>query len=151
MEYINRILYKFNNNSYLTGVALIILNIGSKYIELGLSKTQEQAIKAVLAREILIFSMIFVSTKDVMLSIIVTASFVVLTNFLLNENSKFCIAKGFMRRVSVAMDINDDNVITEEEENRAIRLLEKAKKQKRKQQQYKFASYLPFQEVNNLI
>ena len=73
MDILNRIrniTSPINNSPYLSGITMIMLNIGSKYIEIGFSKTQEEALRAGLAREMLIFSMIFMATKDIIISIL---------------------------------------------------------------------------------
>lgn len=128
-----------NHSPLLAGIAMIILNVGSKYVELGFSKTQEQAIKAGITREILIFSIIFVGTKDLVLSIIMTASFVVLSNYLFNEKSKFCVASGYLNRLMLEIDRNGDNVISKEEEEWAIKTLQKARENEQKSS---YSSYL---------
>lgn len=143
---IGRTLGMLNNSPLLAGLAMLMLNIGSKYVELGLSKTQEQALRNGIARELLIFAMVFMATKDIVLSTIMTASFIILSDFILNENSRFCIIPSYMRRISMEIDLNGDNVISEEEEEKAIEVLRKAKEQKRKKQQAMFVANLPSQQ-----
>ena len=40
------------------------------------------------------------------------------------------------------VDVNKDNIISEEEEERALEILKKAKKQKKKQNQMQFINYM---------
>ena len=136
--YINRL----NNSKLLAGLVMLLLNVGTKYIEIGLSKTQEQALRNALGRELLIFAVVFMGTHDIILSIIMTASFMVLSNHLFNEKSKYCIISNKLSRIQSVMDVNNDDYISKEEENKAIDILEKAKKQKRRQTQSEFISYL---------
>ena len=143
---IGRTLGMLNNSPLLAGLAMLMLNIGSKYVELGLSKTQEQALRNGIARELLIFAMVFMATKDIVLSTIMTASFIILSDFVLNENSRFCIIPAYMRRISMEIDLNGDNIISEEEEEKAFEVLRKAKEQKRKKQQAMFVANLPSQQ-----
>ena len=42
--------HKINNSKLFAGLVMIMLNIGSKYIEIGFSKTQEEALRAGLAQ-----------------------------------------------------------------------------------------------------
>lgn len=139
--YVNYLIRTINNSHLLAGLSIIFLNIGSKYIELGLTKTQEQALRYVLAREMLIFSMIFTATKDFVLSILMTGAFSAMTNHLFNEKSKYCILSEKLRRISYEVDLNNDGEISPEEEEHAIRILQKAKQQKKRNQQAKFTSY----------
>lgn len=132
---ISKYINKFNHSPILAGISMIILNIGSKYVELGFSKTQEQALKASMTREILIFSMVFVATKDITLSIMMTASFIILSNYIFNEKSRFCIASGYLKGLMQEIDRNGDNVISKEEEQWAIKILQKARQNENKSQQ----------------
>ena len=47
---------KLNNSKLLAGLAMIILNLFSKYVQLNFSKSQEAYIKSAITREILIFT-----------------------------------------------------------------------------------------------
>ena len=38
-------IYSLNNSKFLIGVTMLLLNVGSRYVELGFSKTQEQALR----------------------------------------------------------------------------------------------------------
>ena len=147
---ISKVINSLNNSPFLAGLAMIILNIGSKYIEIGLSKTQEQAIRNSIAREVLIFTIVFVGTKDVVMSILMTAAFIIMADFLLNSNSRYCICPSYMRRLDMEVDLNGDNVISEQEEEKAIEILRKAKEQKKKKQQAHFTSLLPYSSAANI-
>ena len=85
------ILESLNNSKLLAGLAMILLNIGSKYIEFDFSKTQEQWIKFNIGREILLFVITFTATHDIIISILLTAAFIILSDTVFNENSKYCI------------------------------------------------------------
>ena len=147
---IGRGLAMLNNSPLLAGLAMLMLNIGSKYIEIGLSKTQEQAIRNGIAREILIFAMVFMGTKDIILSVIMTASFIILSDYIFNEKSRFCIIPSYLRRISMEIDLNGDNIISEEEEARALDILRKAKEQKHNKVQALFTSHLPSQQYSGI-
>lgn len=135
-------LHKINNSKLLAGIVMLLLNVGSKYIELGLSKTQEHALRNALGRELLIFAVVFMGTHDIILSIIMTASFLVLSNHLFNEKSKYCLVPHKFYKIQQTIDTNNDKVVSEEEEKRALDILEKAKYQKKKQNQKLFLSYM---------
>ena len=118
-----------NTSPFLAGLAMLMLNIGSKYVEIGLSKSQEQALRAGLAREILIFSMVYMGTKDVVLSIIMTASFIVLSDHLFNEESKFCVCPAYLKKIKMELDLNKDDKISDEEIEKARKILKQANQQ----------------------
>jgi hypothetical protein len=127
--------YKFDifmndlgTNKLLIGVFMIFMNIGSRYIELKLTKGQEMILKNI-AREVLIFTIAFVATKDLILSFIITAIFIILDNFVFNEKSKYSILPEKYKKLASLIDTNNDNVISENEINKAYDILKKARGQ----------------------
>ena len=131
-----------NNSPYLAGITMILLNVGTKYVEFGFTKTQEEAIRNSIARELIIFSMLFMATKDILYSILMTAAFIILTDHLFNDESKFCVIPNHLRRISLEIDRNGDNIISDEEEEKAIEILRKAKQQKKLKQQAEFTAFM---------
>ena len=77
---------------------------------------------------------------------ILTASFTVLSNIILNENSKYCIIPHKFKKIKEAIDTSGDGNISPEEEKNAIEILEKAKKQRLKEVQGTFLSYMNAQQ-----
>ena len=143
IEFVKQAESYINKSSIITGIAILILNVGSKYVEMGFSNTQEAAIRAGLTREILIFSMVFIATKQFTLSILMTSAFIVLANYIFNEKSRLCIMSKSFQRIAEQIDTNKDNYISKEEEDKALDILKRAELQKKKQQQDLFLSYLP--------
>jgi hypothetical protein len=135
-------IHPINTSKLFAGILMILMNIGSKYIEMGLSKSQEQALRNGLGREIMIFCVVFLGTRDIVLSIIMTAAFVILSNHVFNENSRFCVIPNHLKKLNELIDVNDDKVISPEEEKQAMEILEKAKKIRKKKQQGEFLSYM---------
>lgn len=121
-----------NNSKFFAGLVMIILNIGSKYITVRLSKSQEAYLGGTIARQLLIFSVIWMGTRDLLISIGMTASFFVLTQYLFNEESRLCVIPEQFRKYEELIDDNSDGHITPEEIENARRLLDKAKKNDRK-------------------
>ena len=118
-----------NSNKYFAGLVMIMLNIGSKYITIKLSKTQEGYLKSAIARQILIFSIIWMGTKDIFISLTLTAVFYILTNHLFNENSKMCVLPAKWQRIHNALDTNNDGRVSDKEIDKAFKVLEKARQE----------------------
>lgn len=131
-----------NNSKLLAGLMMLLLNVGSKYIEIGFSKTQEEALRNGLAREMLIFAIVFMATHDIIISILLTASFVILSDYLFNEQSRFCIVPNSLKAISAQIDTDKDGHISDEEERAALEILRKAELQKTKNLQNKYMKYL---------
>ena len=122
-ESINKYLYNINESKILAALAMLLLNIGSKYIELKISDSQAEYMRNEIGREILIFAMVFVGTKDIILSIIVTAAFIVLANTVFHEESKYCILPEKYKKIKKLIDKNNDNIISDDEVNKAYEIL----------------------------
>lgn len=122
---------KVNNSKLLSGLAMIVLNIFSKYVELNISKSQEAYIRNSITREILIFTVIFVGTHDIIISLLLTAAFIILSNTVFNEKSRFCVMPEKYKRLQDVLDTNKDNSISDAEIERARNILYRANLQDR--------------------
>ena len=142
LSFIERSLSKLNKSKLLLGIVMILINIGSKYVDLRFSKTQEQALRNGLARELIIFATVFMATHDMIISFMLTGTFVILAEYLFNEQSRFCIIPEQLNRIAMIIDTNNDNYISPTEEREAIEILKKAQKQKEKHRQAEFIGYL---------
>ena len=129
MESIRFFLSNINESKLLAAISMLLINIGSKYIELKISDSQAEYMRNEIGREILIFAMVFVGTKDIILSFIVTAAFIILSNTIFHEESNYCIIPEKYIKVKKLVDKNNDNKITNEELNNAYEILNKVKKQ----------------------
>jgi len=119
-----------NNSKFFAGIIMLMLNIGSKFIILELSETQQAYLHNNIAKQLLIFSIAWIGTRDIYISLIITAVFTVLTGFLFNENSKFCILPEKLKKLEKQIDSNNDGIISDKELDDAIGILTKAKRQK---------------------
>ena len=84
-------LHSLNNSKVFTGIMMILMNIGSKYITVKLSPSQEAYFRNNVARELIIFVVCWMGTRDLVISIFLTASFYVLSQHLFNEDSRYCV------------------------------------------------------------
>ena len=75
------ILNTLNTSKYFTGVMMILLNIGSRFVEIRLGDSMEAFVKYNVARELLIFTMAWMGTRDIIVALVLTAVFTVLSNF----------------------------------------------------------------------
>ena len=83
--------HRVNNSLFFAGIIMLMLNIGSRYIELKLDPSTENFLKTALTKELLVFSVCWMGTRDLILALILTAVFVVLADYGLNANSRYCI------------------------------------------------------------
>lgn len=73
------------------GLMIILLNISSKFVTIKLSKSMEAYLKYTFSRNVLIFAIAFVGSRDIYVAIFVTLVFILFMDYLLNEESTFCI------------------------------------------------------------
>ena len=119
-------LYSLNDSKFFAGIVMLIMNIGSKYAIIELSHTQESYLKYTLGRLLLIFSILWIGTRDIFISLILTAVFVVLVDYLFNENSKYCIIPQKYKELREELG----EKVTQQQVNEAIYTLKKARKNK---------------------
>lgn len=136
-DYFHEKILTLNDSKFFAGVIMILLNIGSKFITMRFSKSQEAYLKLVLSRQLLIFSIAWMGTRDIYMALTITAVFIILADFVLNEESKFCILPDKFKDFYKVLDTNQDGILTEDEINNSIQILEKAKKMNQKQHQIK--------------
>ena len=117
-----------SNNKLLIGLVAIFVNIGSRYIELKLTPNQEALLRNI-GREVLIFTITLLYTRDLINAILITAAFIILSQYAFNEQSSLCILPEKYKNLHSAMDLNKDGVISEDEIRKAEQILEKAKNQ----------------------
>ena len=91
----NKNINLINNNKLLLGITMILFNMGSKYLILDLSKNQEQFLKSTIVRRLTLFSIFFIATHDLITSLILTASFVVLAHGIFNQDSRLYILPSY--------------------------------------------------------
>ena len=82
-----------NNSKYLAGLSMLILNLGSKYISMELSSSHEELLSNRIFRRFIIFTVVFISTRDIWVSFIITCIFIIFVSNLFNENSNYCLIK----------------------------------------------------------
>lgn len=81
-------LHTLSSNKFILGIAMLMLNVGSKHLAVDMSKTQEQFFQHIIVRRITLFCIFFIATRDLFVSLILTAVFVVLAYGLTPYSSK---------------------------------------------------------------
>ena len=114
----------FNQNKYFYRMMMILMNLGSKYIVMDMSTSHNAILSGKIMRRVLIFTILFIATRDMKASLVMTAVFVVLVLNLFNDKSKFFVLPESYKFV----DANMDGEITPDEIARAYRILKKTGK-----------------------
>lgn len=90
-QYINDKIKMINSSKVFAGLVVITLNIASRFVDLKLSKSVETYLKYNLSRNILIFCIIWMGSRDTYISIITTFIFTIFMDYLFHEESVFCV------------------------------------------------------------
>lgn len=80
-----------NNSKIFAGLVVVTLNIASKFVNIRLSKTVEAYLKHTFSRDVLIFCIVWMGSREIYIAAAVTLCFILLMDFLLNEDSTYCI------------------------------------------------------------
>jgi hypothetical protein len=148
LGYINHHVMYLNNSKFFAGVVMILLNIGSKFVSIQFSKSTEEYLKFTLSKQILVFAMAWMGTRDIYAALGLTAVFTILSEHLFNEESTMCIVPHHMRVLDKLIDTDEDGIVSEVELAAAIAVLEKAKKEKQRKVQKEAFSKFDFGKFN---
>jgi hypothetical protein len=88
---LDAVLGLFNSNMYFVGLMMLLLNLGGRFIVMEVSKEQEQFFQHPWVRRFLIFVVLFVATRNILISFWATVVVVLVLGYLFNENSSLCL------------------------------------------------------------
>ena len=81
-------------------------------------------------------------TRDIVTSIVLTAAFMILANYLFNEKSSMCIMPAKYRNLEKILDTNDDGIVSPQEIEKARLTLQRADKQQQRINQVNALNYM---------
>lgn len=117
----NKFILWLNNSKLLLGLLIILMNIGSRYVVQDMPKIVDRVLMSPISKMLVVFSIVYVSTRDVEISLFLTLVFILLTQHLLHEKSPYCIVGRFI-------DTNNDHEISLKELNDAQKVLDSYRK-----------------------
>jgi len=86
---------KVTSSPFFIGILILLTNIGSRYITHEFSSNEEEYSQNILLRRIVVFALCYMGTKDLIVSFLLTAGFVIL-------------ASGFLRGSQMAREGMDN-------------------------------------------
>lgn len=81
----------FLDNKYLIGIIMVIINLGARFIVNELNDSQKQIINSKHTRRLLIFLVVFMATKDIGISFLITFVVIMFLFEFFNENSEYTL------------------------------------------------------------
>lgn len=122
---LDRILNSIGSNKIVVGLLMLFMNLCARHIVKDLSTSfHTKLFSSKFARRFSIFTILFIATRDIKISLILTAAFVIIFLNLLNEDSDYCILPESYKK----LDKNRDGVISDKEIEYAYNVLKKAGK-----------------------
>lgn len=119
---------KFLNNSKIfAGLIVIILNIAGKFVNIKLSKTMESYLKHTFSRNILVFCIAWMGSRDIYSALFMTTIFIILIDFVFNEESNYCMLPETFKTYHMSILEENNNPTTDEIRN-AENVLKRANK-----------------------
>ena len=131
-KYLNDYVTSLNSSKLFAGLMIITLNIASKFVTIKLSKTMESYLKYTFSRDILVFAIAWMGTRDIYVALLITVLFMVATDYIFNEDSMLCCLPENFTDYHVSL-LESKEQVTEEDIKKANEVIEKAKKQKEMQ------------------
>jgi hypothetical protein len=117
-----------NNSKIFAGIMIVILNVASKFVNFRFGSTTEKYLKYTFSRQILVFAMTWMGTRDIYIATGMTLVFILFFDFLFNEDSSLCVLPDQLKEYYQSLD-DDENVIDEKKYAEAIVTIEKYKNQ----------------------
>ena len=84
-------LLSLNSNPYFIGLMMLLLNLGGRFISMEVTKSQELFFQNPWVRRLLIFTVLFVGTRNVLVAFWMTLIIILCIGYLFNENSSMCL------------------------------------------------------------
>lgn len=88
---LDMVIMSVNTNPYFIGTMMLLLNFGGRFLSLEMSKSQEQFFQNTWVRRCLIFTVIFVGTRNIMVAFWMSMLVILCIGYLFNENSSLCL------------------------------------------------------------
>jgi hypothetical protein len=117
-----------NNSKYFAGIVMILLNVGSKFVPISFSKSLEEYLKNGLSKQMLVFAMAWMGTRDIYTALGLTILFTIFSEYIFNEESRLCIIPDKYKMMNKETFSNSDVPLSDADITSAIVTLEKARK-----------------------
>jgi hypothetical protein len=124
----NDVVSTMNTSKFFAGTMIIILNVASKFVTIKLGKTMESYLKFTFSKHVLLFAMAWMGTRDIYTALIISITFIILSDYLFHEDSPFCCLPDSFK--DYHLRLLENNEVSEDEIKKAKETLEKAEKQK---------------------
>ena len=132
-----------NTSTFFAGFVMLILNIGSRYINLDLNSSTESWIKYLMSKEVLVFAVAWMGTRSIYYALVITACFTIIVDHFMNVDSKYCVIPTKFRTMHKMTEEKKgpEKHVSDLEISNALHTLEKAKKEKEEKDHLALVKY----------
>jgi len=127
--YIHNQIKAVNDSKIFAGLMIITLNVVSRFVNINLSKSVESYLKYTVSRQLLVFSIAWMGTRDIYIASFITFCFIIASEYLFNEDSAFCIlSEDFQDYHNTLLENSKENEVkvSDDDIKKAKTVLEKA-------------------------
>jgi hypothetical protein len=111
LEYAHKHVQHVNNSKIFAGLMIIILNVASKFVNFKFSKSIEMYLKHTFSKQVLVFAIAWMGTRDIYIAILITIIFIICMDYILNEDSMFCCLPESFTNYHLELDkVSEDDV-----------------------------------------
>ena len=79
-----------NTNTLFVGLMMFVMQIASRFVTIKLSRSMEGYMKFSFSKDILVFAIAFIGTRDLYWALVITLVFIICMDYLFNEESSVC-------------------------------------------------------------
>ena len=135
--------HNLNTSTFFAGFVMLILNIGSRYINLDLNSSTESWIKYLMSKEVLVFAVSWMGTRSIYYALVITACFTIVTDHFMNADSRYCVIPSKFRDLHKMTEEKHgpEKNVSDLEISNALHTLEKAKKEKEETDHLELVKY----------
>lgn len=105
-----------NSSRIFAGCVMILMNLGSRYITKDIPDDFFKIFEKAIVRYITVFCILFITTRDVKISLFLTLCFIIIFKHLLNKKSKLCL-------ISTYENKKNNNKITKDKYLQALNVM----------------------------
>ena len=111
MKKINDNVTMLNGSKIFAGIMIIVLQISSRFVTIRLSKTMESYLKYTFSKQILIFAIAWMGTRDIYVALIIAIIFSFISDVLCNEESQYCMLSNTFKdyHIQLAEEKEEEN------------------------------------------
>ena len=97
LEQLDEQIKSINDSKIFAGLMIITLNVVSRFVNIKLSKTMESYLKFTLSKQLLVFTIAWMGSRDIYIALIVTACFILLRIFIQRRQHVLCVIRRIFR------------------------------------------------------